>query len=142
MSHCVALHKTAQRQYPASRNVSVLAPGDCGESGVTPLTCSEEIDLMSESFSDYRDGLLHRHENPVTSALSTAGDVVILGGLAAGVVTRRVRVGVIGVMVGAAIAVVAHLFQPGTVRDEIAAVFRHPIWAVRAEGQRIFARPT
>jgi hypothetical protein len=50
-------------------------------------------------------------------------------------------VGVIGVMVGAAIAVVAHLFQPGTVRDEIAAVFRHPIWAVRAEGQRILLAP-
>ena len=97
---------------------------------------------MSESFSAYRDRLLSRHENGVTSALSTVGDVVMAAGLAAAVVTRRVRVGVIGVSVGFAIAAAAHLFQPGTLRDELVAVFRHPIWAVRAEGQRIFARPT
>jgi hypothetical protein len=39
-----------------------------------------------------------------------------------------------------AIAVLAHLFQPGTVRDEIAAVVRHPIWAIRADVHRIFGR--
>jgi hypothetical protein len=36
--------------------------------------------------------------------------------------------------------VVAHLFQPGTVRDEIAQVFRHPVWAIRAESHRILGR--
>jgi hypothetical protein len=121
---------------------SVLAPGDCGESGVTPLTCSEEIDLMSESFSAFREQYLSRHENPVNSALHTVADVVEVGGLAAGVVTRRIRVALIGDTVGFAIATVGHLFQPGTLQDDLVEDFRHPIWAVRAEGQRIFARPT
>ena len=141
MSHCVALHRTAQR-LASKPKCSVLAPGDCGESGVMPLTCSEEIDLMSESFSAFREQYLSRHENPVNSALHTVGDVVAVGGLAAAVVTRRIRVGVIGDTVAFAIGTVGHLFQPGTLRDDIVADFRHPIWYVRAEGQRIFARPT
>jgi hypothetical protein len=120
-----------------------LASGDCGDSGLTPLSCSEEIDLMSESFSAFREQYLRRHENPVNSALHTVADVVAVGGLAAGVITRRIRVVVIGDTVAFAIATVGHLFfQPGTLRDDLAADFRHPIWYVRAEGQRIFARPT
>jgi hypothetical protein len=95
---------------------------------------------MSESFDAYRDRLLSRHENGVSEALSTVGDVVMLGGVVAAVVTRRIGVGVIGVTSGAAIAVVAHLFQPGTVRDEIAEVLRHPVWAVRADFHRVFGR--
>ena len=98
---------------------------------------------MSESFSAFREQYLSRHENPVNSALHTVADVVEVGGLVAGVVTRRVRVGVIiGYTVGFAIGAVGHLFQPGTLRDDLVLGFRHPIWAVRAEGQRIFARPT
>jgi hypothetical protein len=49
-------------------------------------------------------------------------------------------VGAAGFGIGVAIAVVAHLFQPGTVRDEIAQVLRHPLWAIRAEVHRIFGR--
>jgi len=45
---------------------------------------------MSGSFDSYRDRLLSRHENGVTSALSTVGDVVMLGGVVAAVVTRRI----------------------------------------------------
>ena len=97
---------------------------------------------MSESFSAFREQYLSRHENPVNSALHTVADVVAVGGLAAGVVTRRIRVGVIGDTVAFAIGTVGHLFQPGTLRDDFVADFRHPIWSVRAEGQRIFARPT
>ena len=97
---------------------------------------------MSESFSVFCEQYLRRHENPVNSALHTVADVVAVGGLAAGVVTRRIRVVVIGDIVGFAIGTVGHLFQPGTLRDDIVADFRHPIWYVRAEGQRIFARPT
>jgi hypothetical protein len=85
---------------------------------------------------------LRRHENPVNSALHTVADVVAVGGLVAGVVTRRIRVVVIGDIVGFAIGTLGHLFQPGTLRDDLVADFRHPIWYVRAEGQRIFARPT
>jgi hypothetical protein len=93
---------------------------------------------MGESFDTYRDALLSRHENAVTSVLATVGDVVFLGGLGAGVVTRLVGVGVWGGAVGLGIIVGAHFFQPGTVRPEIAAVLRHPVWALRAESQRIF----
>ena len=53
-----------------------MAPGDCGESGIVPLACSEEIDLMSESFSAFREQYLRRHENPVNGALRTVADVV------------------------------------------------------------------
>jgi hypothetical protein len=67
-------------------------------------------------------------------------DVVFLGAIVSAVVTRRVQLGVVGATVGVAIAVVAHLFQPGTVRAEVTEVLQHPIWALRAEGQRIFGR--
>jgi hypothetical protein len=53
-----------------------LALGDCGESGIVPLACFEEIDLMSESFSAFREQYLRRHENPVNGALRTVADVV------------------------------------------------------------------
>jgi hypothetical protein len=94
---------------PAAEMLS-LGRGDCGESGVLLLTCSEEIDLMSESFAAFRDQYLRRHENPVNGALHTVADVVELGSLVAGVVTRRIRVGVIGYTVAFAIGTVGHLF--------------------------------
>jgi hypothetical protein len=98
---------------------------------------------MSDSFTAYREQYLRRHENPVNSALHTVGVVVLVGGLVAGVITRRMRAVAIGDTVGFAIATVGHLFfQPGTLRDDLVAVLRHPIRYVRAEGQRIFARPT
>ena len=97
---------------------------------------------MSESFSVFCERYLSRHENPVNSALHTVGGVVAAGGLAAGVIARRIRVVVIGDIVGFALGTVGHLFQPGTLRDDLVAGFRHPIWYLRAEGQRICARPT
>ena len=96
---------------------------------------------MSESFSAFREQYLSRHENPVNSALHTVADVVEVGCLAAGVVTRRIRVVVIGYTVAFAIGTVGHLFQPGTLRDDFVADFRHPIWAVRAEGQHLLLAP-
>ena len=97
---------------------------------------------MSESFSAFRAQYSRRHENPVNSALHTVADVVEVGGLITGVVTRRLRVGVFAHRVAFAIGTLGHLFQPGTLRDDSVRGFRHPIWAVRAEGQRIFARAT
>lgn len=93
---------------------------------------------MRESFEDYRSGLLHRHENRPTSALSTVGDAVMVSGLAAGLMTRRPRVALVGLTSGLAFAAVAHLFQPGTLRDEVISVFRHPVWNLKAEAQRVF----
>src|SRR5215469_14950638 len=97
---------------------------------------------MSASFSAFREQYLSRHENPVNGALHTVADVVAVGGLAAGVVRRRLRVVVIGDIVAFAIGTVGHLFEPGTLREDLVAGLRHPIWVVRAEGQRIFARPS
>jgi hypothetical protein len=68
---------------------------------------------MSESFSAVRELYLSSHENPVNSALHTLADVVGLGGLAAGVVTRRIRVVVIGDTVAFGIGTVAHLPHRG-----------------------------
>jgi hypothetical protein len=62
------------------------------------------------------------------------------GSIAAGFATRRLRVAGVVLAVGFGIAAIAHLFQPGTLGEELGAVFRHPIWAVRAEGQRITRR--
>jgi len=97
---------------------------------------------MSEAFNAYRDRLLSRHENGITNLLSTVGDVVVLGAVASAVATRRVQVGVIGATAGVAVIVGAHLFQPGTMRDEITEVLRHPVWGLRAEAQRVFGRRT
>ena len=67
---------------------------------------------MSESFSAFREQYLRRHQNPVNSALHTVADAVEVGGLVAAVVTRRIRVVVIGDIVGFAIGAVGHLFFP------------------------------
>jgi hypothetical protein len=97
---------------------------------------------MGESFTAYRDRLLSRHENRTTDVLSTVGDVVFLGAIASAVATRRLQVGVIGATAGLAVIVGAHLFQPGTMRNEVTEVMRHPIWGLRAEAHRIFGRRT
>ena len=96
---------------------------------------------MSESFSAFREQYLSRHENPVNSALHTVADVVEVGGLAAGVVTRRIRVVVIGDTVAFAIGTVGHLFQPGTLRDDFVADFRHPIWVRPSRGPAHLCSP-
>ena len=87
---------------------------------------------MSEAFIAYRDRLLSRHENRATDVLSTVGDVLFLTAIATAVATRRAQVGVIGAAGGLAVIVGAHLFQPGTMRDEITEVLRHPVWGLRA----------
>jgi hypothetical protein len=97
---------------------------------------------MRESFDAYRDRFLSRHENRVTSALSTVGDAVVAASVVGALATRRVPVAVIGISVGTAIAVIAHLFPPATLRDELSSILRHPVWAARSEGQRIFGRRT
>jgi hypothetical protein len=66
---------------------------------------------MSESFSAFREQYLSRHENPVNSALQTVAAVVAVGGLAAAVVTRRIRVALIGDTVAFAIATVGIFYS-------------------------------
>ena len=95
---------------------------------------------MAECYETYRDRLFQRHENRVTSALSTVADVVMVGAVAGGIAARRPRLVGAGLSVGFGLAVVAHLFQPGTLGEELSAVGRHPVWVLRAERERIFKR--
>ena len=94
ISHCV--HSTG-RLTGSSQQAERSAPATAaGESGVTPLIDSEEIDPISESFSALAKQHSRRHENPVNNALHTVADVVDVGGLVAAIITRRIRVVVIG----------------------------------------------
>jgi hypothetical protein len=95
---------------------------------------------MDETYESFRDRLIDRHTNPATSALSTVGDVVMYGGLAAGVVARKPRIAALGLSLGFGVAVLAHLFQPGTLGEELRALFRHPSWALKAECERVARR--
>jgi len=73
----------------------------------------------------------------VTSGLSMLGDVLIITTIPAGLATRSVKVSIGTLAAGYLVAVVAHLFQPGTVGDEVIGVARHPVWAARAERERV-----
>ncbi len=95
------------------------------------------VEPMGESYGSYLIRHLERHANGLTSWLSTIGDLLMAGGLAAGVLSRRRHVAAFGLSLGFGVAAVAHLFQPGTLGDELSAIFLHPIWALRAERERI-----
>ena len=85
----------------------------------------------------FSDQLMSRHQHPMTSGLSTVGDVFFVLGVLVAIVRRKYRMGAVGILLGVSAAVIAHLFQPGTLKDELAAIYSHPLWAARAEGQRI-----
>lgn len=65
------------------------------------------------------------------------GDALWLASIPAGLATRKLRVGLGVYALGWVVAAVAHLFQPGTAKEEILAVVRHPVWATRAETERL-----
>jgi hypothetical protein len=69
--------------------------------------------------------------------LSTVGDAIVLAPIPVGIATRSVKVAVGVFALGSAVIVSAHVFQPGTMKDEVLGVLRHPIWAVRAETARV-----
>jgi hypothetical protein len=93
--------------------------------------------MTSNCYKDFRDALFARHENAVTSGLSMVGDALMVSAVPVGLATRRFKVSIGALGAGYLVAVIAHLFQPGTVRDEVIGVARHPIWAVRAETERV-----
>jgi len=92
---------------------------------------------MTQSYAEFRDDLLARHQHPLTSALSTIGDVLPIAGMMATAATRNPRWLAGGFLVGVGAAVSAHLFQPGTIRGELHAIATHPAWAARAEAERV-----
>ena len=96
--------------------------------------------MQTGDFEAFRSRLMERHTNALTSAFSTVGDVLWLASIPAGLATRNLRVFVGVFLAGTAVATGAHLFQRGTVKEELTSVLRHPIWATRAEATRVFGR--
>lgn len=95
---------------------------------------------VSDSYSEFEADLIARHHHPMTSTLSTAGDLFLIGSLIAVSIGRRNRIGMALAGTGLDSAVVAHLFQPGTLKDELHAIVSHPLWAAKAEQRRVFSR--
>jgi hypothetical protein len=92
----------------------------------------------SQSFEAFRSDLLARHQNILTNRLSTVGDAVMLAGLGLMFVSDKRAAAPATFGIGVAIAGIAHLFQPGTLGTEVAAIGRHPVWTLRAETDRVF----
>ncbi len=91
-------------------------------------------------YAAFRSQLFARHEAPLAAALSTTGDMLLVGGPVLGLLARRWRVAAAGLALGAVVTAAAHLFQRGTLRAELAALARHPLWATRAELERVAGR--
>jgi hypothetical protein len=96
--------------------------------------------MGSPDYRDFRDALIDRHRNPVTSGLSIVGDMVLIAALPVALARHSLRAWVNTTIVGYAIAVVAHLFQRGSLRPEVGAFARHPVWAVRSWETAVAAR--
>lgn len=90
------------------------------------------------TYEEFREAFMSRHQNVMSSGLSTVGSALPLVGGAAAAVTRRPRWLGLGLVAGVVVASVAHLCQPGTLRAEYAGILRHPRWAALAERERIF----
>jgi hypothetical protein len=93
--------------------------------------------MTTQAYVEFREQLFERHQTAATSLLSTAADVLPALGVAMAVVRRDARWAWGGLASSAVVASVAHLFQPGPLRDEYAAILRHPVWTVRAERERV-----
>ncbi len=92
--------------------------------------------MQAETFEAFRDGFLARHESRMADLLSTVGSALFAAGMGLAVVGRR-REGARTSLAGVAVAAIAHLFPPVTLREEVAAILRHPAWALRSEVTRI-----
>lgn len=96
-------------------------------------------DNLAGPYQVFREQLMSRYQHPMTSGLSTVGDAFVIFGVLVAVGSRRRHLGAAGVAIGVSAAVIAHLLQPGTLKDELAAIYSHPVWAAKAEKQRLFA---
>ena len=96
--------------------------------------------VVARSYDEFREKLIGRHQNTWTSRLSTLGDALYIVSIPAGLIARSFWVFLAVNATGSVSQVVAHFFQPGTVREEVTSVLRHPIWAVRAETARVAGR--
>lgn len=92
-----------------------------------------------DSYPAFRAELFARHERRATALLTSLGDLVLTSGFVYAARTRRPRWITRGLGYGLGLGVVAHLFQPGSLRREIAAIGRHPVWSIRAETERFWS---
>jgi hypothetical protein len=95
--------------------------------------------MSATTYSEFRQELFDRHQNGFTSVLSTVGDAFPALGVVAAIATRNRQWAFRGLWGGLAVASVAHLFQPGTLLAEYVAIARHPVWAARAELDRVLS---
>ena len=123
---------------PRSRYQGVAADRT-REPGQQGLALSDSQTMASAAYADFRDSLFGRHENPITSALSILADVIILASLPAGAAKRDTKVSLGIFLLGFLVAVAAHFFQSGSVKDEAIGLGRHPLWSVRAETERVYS---
>jgi hypothetical protein len=91
---------------------------------------------QTTDFEAFREDFLARHDNPMTDTLSTVGSALFVAGLGVAAIGQG-RAGVRTALAGVAVAAIAHLFPPVSLRDEAAAILRHPSWALRSEIVRV-----
>ena len=103
-------------------------------------TCYRRSVAVARTYDEFRAQLMDRHVNVWTRRLSTVGDVLYVASIPAGLIARNFRVFLVVSSTGSFFEVAAHFFQPGTVKNEVASVLRHPVWALQAETARVFGR--
>jgi hypothetical protein len=86
---------------------------------------------------EYLDAYLARHRAPATRLLTLVGNGCFVLGAVVAALRRDRSVLIGGLAAGAVMTGIAHLFQPGTLCDELFATLRHPAWAVRSEIRRV-----
>lgn len=91
---------------------------------------------QATTFEAFQEDFLARHANQLTDTLSTVGSALFVTGLGATVIGVR-RAGARMSLAGIAVAAIAHLFPPVSLREEAAAILGHPVWALRSEVTRI-----
>ena len=89
------------------------------------------------SYEQYRDALVARHQTALSDHVSVIGDAMLVTSVGL-LVAGRFRLAAGTAAAATTVEIAAHLFQPGTVIDEVREVALHPIWAARAEAYRVF----
>jgi hypothetical protein len=90
----------------------------------------------NEAFEDYLADHLARHSSRINRVSAIAGDLIIVGSVLAGAVTRRPKVAAWGSLLGSAVFVSGHIVE-GNLPSELEQFRRHPIWAARGDAQML-----
>lgn len=93
--------------------------------------------MGGESYEQFRRELFARHETRANKVLSVIGDGLIVSGVVVALASRHPRWFARGLVVGLGVSITAHVLQPGSLGPEVVANVRHPLWALRAEAERV-----